>query len=278
MTPQFFDAHTHLNMLDLELPQLKGTLPPWQEVGEQTLANSIWFINIGADSKSSEEALSQARHFSSGGKFSGVGATAGIHPTENWQEKDLETIARLAKEELVLAIGECGLEYFHISDETARQRQCELFNRQIEIALAVGKPLMIHCRPSVEDTADAYDDLYEILASYREIVEGKIRFNLHFFAGDWAIAEKFLKLGAYLSFPGVITFSSQFDEIIKRMPLERLMSETDAPFATPVPHRGERNQPAYVVCIVDRLVALRPESEDEVRLALVNNAKTFFNL
>lgn len=278
MTPSFFDVHTHLNMLDLALPQFKDDLPDWRLVGKETLRQGVWFVNVGANAESSKLALGQAREFSLAGTFAGVGATVGIHPTEVWSDEDFALIAKLAEDNLVLAIGECGLEYFNISDEPVRERQCELFNKHIQLAIKLDKPLMIHCRSSEEDKNDAYEDLYEILSSYPEIVDGRIRFNLHFFAGDWVIAQKFLKLGAYLSFPGVITFSHQFDEIIKQVPLDRLLSETDAPFVAPVPHRGKRNQPAFVQYVAEHLAGLRGEERELVLSTLVSNARRFFNL
>lgn len=278
MTPKFFDVHTHLNMLDLALPQFKELAPDWRLVGKGTLEQGVWFVNIGADAESSRLALEQAREFSLVGAFAGVGATVGIHPTEAWSEADFALIGQLAEDKLVLAIGECGLEYFRITDEVIRQKQCELFNKHIQLAIKLGKPLMIHCRPSEGGGVDAYEDLYEILSSYPEVVSGQIAFNLHFFAGDWPIAQRFLKLGAYLSFPGVITFSHQFDDIIKKMPLDRLMSETDAPFVAPVPHRGKRNEPAFVSYVAYHLASLRGEEEGVVLASLVSNAKRFFNL
>jgi len=277
MTPKFFDAHTHLNLQFDE---------DWKEVGERALKAGVSFVNVGADAKSSKLALEQVKELDGLARrsFSGAGATVGIHPTES--SDDFEKIKELAKDEHVVAIGECGLEYFKLVGdvEKEKERQKELFIKHIELALEVGKPLMIHCR-------DAYDDCYEILKScfatnsakaslVKKASQDKQKplFCLHFFTSDWPTAQKFLGLGAYLSFPGVITFTSQYDEIVKNIPLDRIMSETDAPFAAPVPHRGERNEPAYVQFVAERICELRSEPREEILNALVQNAKNFFNL
>ncbi|MFA6476509.1 MAG: TatD family hydrolase [Candidatus Paceibacterota bacterium] len=263
MTPKFFDAHTHLNMLNIA-PW--GSEPGWEEVGKKTLEQGTWLVNVGADEKSSRLAVEQAHKLGEG-----CFATVGIHPTEG-EGSDFAVIAELAKDEKVVAIGECGLEYFKIDNEDIRSQQCELFIKHIELALEVGKPLMIHCRANAD--GDAYQDTLEILRSY----EGKVRFNMHFYTGDWATAQEFLALGGYLSFPGVITFTKQYDEVVKKAPLDRIMSETDAPFATPVPHRGERNEPVYVHYVAEHLAKLRPEPKEEVLGALVQNALNFFDI
>jgi TatD DNase family protein len=261
MIPKYFDAHTHLNIQFNE---------DWKEVGQRALDSGVAFVNVGADVERSKLAVQQAKHFRENGW-----ATVGIHPTENGE--DFAVIEKLAEDEHVVAIGECGLEYFRIEDEKTKEEQKILFKKHIELALKLNKPLMIHCR-------EAYEETYEILKEYRDKVGEKLKFNMHFFAGDWAIAQKFLELGGYLSFTGVITFTDQYDEVIKKMPLDRLMAETDAPFVAPVPYRGKRNEPAYVSLVADRIACLRSQAElrlephEEVLEALVQNALKFFNL
>lgn len=273
MIPKFFDAHTHLNMLNIK--PWEGE-PGWQEVGERTIKDGTWLVNVGADEKSSRLAVEQAHKLGDG-----CFATVGIHPTEG-EGSDFTVIAELAKDEKVLAIGECGLEYFKIDNEDIKSHQCELFIKHIELALEVGKPLMIHCRANAD--GDAYQDTLEILRSYlsEEAVaksgRERLKFNMHFYAGDWAMAQEFLALGGYLSFPGVVTFTKQYDEVVKRAPLDRIMSETDAPFATPVPHRGERNEPSYVHYVAEHIAKLRSEPKEEVLGALVQNALNFFDI
>lgn len=263
MIPKFFDVHTHLNMLNIT--PWESELD-WQEVGKKALEQGTWLVNVGADEKTSRLAVEQAYQLDEG-----CWATVGLHPTES-DDSDFEVIRELAKDEKVVAIGECGLEYYKIEDEDIKAKQCKLFIKHIDLALEVGKPLMIHCRANSD--GDAYEDALEILRSY----EGKVRFNMHFFSGDWALAEQFLALGGYLSFPGVITFTHQYDEVVKRAPLSRIMSETDAPFAAPVPHRGERNEPSYVHFVAEAIAKLRPEPQEEVLSTLVQNALNFFDI
>lgn len=263
MIPKFFDAHTHLNMLNID-PW--GSEPNGEEVGKKTLERGTWLVNVGADEKSSRLAVEQAHKLGEG-----CWAAVGIHPTES-EDSDFEVIRELARDEKVVAIGECGLEYYRIEDEDTKAKQCELFIKHIELALEIGKPLMIHCRANAD--GDAYEDTLEILRSYG----GKVRFNIHFYTGDWAMAEQFIALGGHLSFPGVITFTKQYDEVVKGAPLDRIMAETDAPFATPVPHRGERNEPSYVHFVAEHLAKLRSEPKEEVLEALVQNALNFFDI
>lgn len=257
----FFDAHTHLNM------QFEND---WREVGERALQAGVGFVNIGADLLSSQKAVEQAEYFGLNGFCS-----VGLHPTDGNLD-DFVQIAELANNPKVGAIGECGLDYFHQNQIEARVAQKELFKKHIDLAFSLSKPLMIHCRPSA-GAFDAYDDLVEILASYQE--QGTLpTFNMHFFAGNWPLAQKFLVLGGYLSFPGVITFSDQYNEVVRNAPLDRLMSETDAPFAAPVPFRGQRNEPAHVKFVAEKIADLRPEPREEVLAALVQNAQKFFSL
>jgi len=275
MAPKFFDAHTHLNMkFDAD----------WREVGKRTIASGTWFVNVGADEKSSLLALGQAKELGTG-----CWSTVGFHPTES-EGGDFEVIKKLAKDPKVVAIGECGLEYYEnqkskiknqndnakLKIEEIKEEQRELFRKHIELALEVGKPLMIHCRAN--EDGDAYLDVLEILKRYKAEVGDKLQFDMHFFTSDWPTAQKFLDLGGYLSFPGVITFTHQYDEVVKNAPLGRIMAETDAPFATPVPHRGERNEPAYVQFVAEKIADLRSEPRDEVLAILVENAKEFYHL
>lgn len=283
MTPKFFDAHTHLNMLNISPWENESG---WLEVGQRTLEAGISFVNVGADEKTSRLALEQVKELGEG-----CWATVGIHPTETchseasgegWNsDSDFEVIQELARDPKVVAIGECGLEYYRLPDSAKSSvvaKQKELFIKQIELALELDKPLMIHCRSTDKNNLDAHQDAYEILKGYRDKVGDKLQFNMHFFTGDWPMAQKFLELGSYFSFNGVVTFADQYDEIVKNVPLDRLMSETDAPFVAPVPHRGQRNEPACVELVAGRLAELRSEPKKSVLTALVQNAQKFFRL
>lgn len=272
MTPKLFDIHSHLNLSQFD--------QDWPEVLERTLMGDCWTITVGADLASSRKAVEIANT-----KGEGVWATVGFHPTdaadlsnETWNE-----LTELAKDKKVVAIGECGLEYFQrISNvksqmanempEIQKEKQKELFKKHIELALELNKPLMIHCRPS-EGSQDAYLDALELLREYRGA-----RGNFHFFAGDREIAQKCLALGFTLSFTGVITFAHQHDEVIKNTPFEMIMAETDAPFVAPASFRGKRCEPLYVAEVVKKMAELRGISADKMAQISVENGRRIFGV
>jgi len=201
-------------------------------------------------------------------------------------KKVYDTYHELAKDAKVVAIGECGLDYYRIMNHESRiteelkTQQKETFRKQIALAREVKKPLMIHCR-------NAYEDLLTIL---REEKADEIGGDIHFFAGEWDIAKQFLDLGFYLSFTGVITFpprrprlageagANQYDEVVKKAPLDRIMIETDAPYVTPVPYRGKRNEPLYVEEVARRIAEIKGITLDEAARATAENAIRLFRL
>lgn len=199
----------------------------------------------------------------------GVYASVGLHPTKScgasFEEFDYEYYKQLAGDPKVVAIGECGLDYYRLSEET-KEKQKESFERQIILSLEVGKPLMLHIR-------DAYEDALDVLRAHKG-AQG----NVHFFAGSLSVAKQFLDLGFTLSFTGVITFTHDYDDVIKNMPLARILSETDAPYVAPVPHRGKRNEPAYVALVAKQIAAIRGEDEHKVYASLVQNARRVFDI
>ncbi len=169
------------------------------------------------------------------------------------------------KSEKVIGIGECGLDYFHGKEE-AKEKQKELFENQIELAMESGKPLMLHIR-------DAYEDAIEILNKY----DG-VRGNVHFFAGSKGMAQQFLDLGFTLSFTGVITFAKEYEDLIKSIPLDRILSETDCPFVAPALYRGKRNEPSYVIEVVKKISEIKDLSFEEVSSQLLQNSKNLWGI
>ena len=133
-------------------------------------------------------------------------------------------------------------------------------------------------RDSDKVLADAHQDILEILSEKKKIVGGRLRGNVHFFTGPLSIAKKFLDIGFTLSFTGVLTFARDYDETVRYAPLASIMSETDCPFAAPVPYRGRRNEPVYVKEVVKKIAEIRNEDFEFVRAALVSNALRFFNI
>ncbi|MEK7504682.1 MAG: TatD family hydrolase [Patescibacteria group bacterium] len=246
------DIHAHLNFPQFAEDR-EGVIKRAREVG-------VRMINVGTDLATSREVVALAEKYPSE-----MWATVGIHPTDigeiSWDE-----LEHLAQNKKVVAIGECGLDYFHVKDVAERQKQAEVFEQQIALAQKVNKPLMIHCR-------DAYDDLLAVLNNFPGVTG-----NVHFFAGDWPTAKKFLALGFTLSFTGAITFASNYDEVIKNLPLESLLIETDCPFVAPVPHRGQRNEPSYVVEVAKRVALLKGISLEEVARVTTATARLRFGL
>ncbi|MEX0918824.1 MAG: TatD family hydrolase [Candidatus Paceibacterota bacterium] len=249
-----FDIHAHLNFPDFDADR-ESLITKLAEAG-------IGVINIGTDLKTSEEVVSLA------GRYDHLWAAVGIHPHEAGQLGDIsfDRLATLAALPKVVAIGECGLDLFRPADREQQAGQEALFIKQIELARTVGKPLMLHVR-------EAYSEVLAILDRYPDV-----RCHAHFFAGDLDIARRFLDRGDSLSFTGVITFADQYDEVIKQVPLDRLLAETDSPYVAPAPHRGRRNDPANVRLVAERIAHLRPEPSEVVLTALRDNALRIFNL
>ncbi len=170
-----------------------------------------------------------------------------------------------------MAIGECGLDYFHGTAEDF-VRQKEVFLEQIQIANEVNKPLMLHVRNGKENTG-AYKEAVEMLKQH-----AKVRSNFHFFAGSLEDLKLILDIGATVSFTGVVTFVRSYDEIVKYVPADRIMSETDAPFVAPAPHRGKRNEPLFIKEIVASLAAIRGETTEKLSAQIIDNARTMFGI
>ena len=150
--------------------------------------------------------------------------------------------------------------------------QEEAFKAQIALANELGKPLMLHIRPS-DGSMDAYEDALVILKEYAKVLG-----NVHFFAGTYEVAKKFWEIGFTTSFTGVITFATQYDEAIQKAPLDMLHGETDAPYVTPKPFRGQRNEPLHVREVYKRIAELRGEDSEKVRLQLLENARRVFGI
>ncbi len=252
------DIHAHLNFPAYEADRA--------EVIKRTVEAGCGVINIGTDVKTSQEVLALAQTTPE------FWAAVGVHPeiAETGEEIDWEALALLAAEPQVVAIGECGLDYFQRGggslESGIKERQRELFERQITLAAELGKPLMLHIRES-------YDDVLAILKLYPGV-----RAHAHFFAAPWETAKKFLDQGLTLSITGVITFTDQYDEVVKQTPLNSLLAETDAPYVAPVLYRGKRNEPLYVAEVVKRIATLKNVSPETVADAMVANARRVFAL
>lgn len=249
--PKYFDTHSHLNFPQYDEDRKK--------VYARMEAFDVYTVIVGTDEKTSRESVEYAQ------KSERLYASIGVHPADDSEAQfNQEVFEGLVNDKKVVAIGEIGLDYFHSDD---KERQKKLFSAQIEFAIKHDLPLIIHCR-------DAYEDVLEILEGYK----GAVRGNMHFFAGGIEIADRVLDLGFNISFPGVITFAQEYEEVVRHIPLDRIMAETDAPYVAPVPHRGERNEPAYVRYVYEKIAEIRGEDEKKMAKILTENALRFFRI
>jgi TatD DNase family protein len=210
-------------------------------------------INVGCDAATTEQAIAVA------GANEGIFATAGLHPHE--AKHGVDTILPFVDDPNIVAIGECGLDYFY--DHSPRAQQREAFAAQIQLAHRCSLPLVIHTR-------DAWPETFDIIDA--EGVPERTIF--HCFTGGPDEARQCLSRGAYLSFSGIVTFktATELREAARQCPIDRILAETDSPYLAPVPHRGRANQPAYVTHVVQALSDVREQALEEVRAATVANA------
>jgi len=267
------DTHSHFNLAQFEADQFEAIT--------RMRDGDIGTICVGIDVPTSEKAVALAA------SNPDIWACVGQHPTHWGEEFNPTQMHDIAAAPRVVAIGECGLDYFREDDRTdeAKQKQRELFQAQIELAARFDLPLMLHIRPEA-GTMKAYEDALEMLEVQQQIMtqsggtaaSKSLRGTAHFFAGDKTIADRFLTLGFHISFSGVITFVKEYEDLVAHIPLERILSETDAPFAAPAPHRGKRNEPSYVIEIVKKIAEIKKCTYEEVSLQLLTNAKNLFKL
>jgi TatD DNase family protein len=271
MIPKLIDTHCHLNFPDFDADPSMGLGAGREEVIKRTLEQDIWMINIGTDLKSSKESIGLAEKHELAPHGGGIFASVGLHPTDRECKRfDIDKYRELAKYSKVVAIGECGIDMFR-RERSDMERQKEIFKKQIELAVELNKPLVIHCR-------DAHSEVIDILKSYFLNRKSEYNGNVHFFSGTWQEAEQYLDLGFSLSFTGVITFTNAYDNIIRGLPLEKIMVETDAPFVAPAPYRGRRSEPLHVKEVAKRIAEIKNISYEEVAQATTQNAVNFFRL
>lgn len=248
MALKLFDSHCHLYMSQFDADR--------DQVLTRMQEQNVGAVIIGTNLAESTQALALAK------QYDFLWATVGLHPNEK-ESNDMSEYEALAQDPKVVAIGECGLDYFRSNKEGQKER----FVAQIKLAERLSKALVIHCR-------DAHDDMLQLLAEHTPTVP----VVMHFFTGSGELAQKYLDLGCYLSFPGPITYTDMYDDSIRVCPLGKMLVETDAPFAAPVPNRGKRNEPVFVADVVAKIVAIQGVSADEVAEATVRNAQKVFNL
>ena len=248
---RLFDSHCHLHF-----PQFDADRAA---VLERMRQADMGAVLIGTDLATSRVALALAQ------EHDFLWASVGLHPNDNKDEHfDISKYEELAQDPKVVAIGECGLDYFRA---VKTDGQKERFLQHIALAEKVGKPLVVHCR-------EAHDDLLEILQEQKPAVPVII----HFFTGSGELAQKYLDLGCYLSFPGPITYTTMYDDSIRVCPLDKMFIETDAPYAAPVPNRGKRNEPIFVEQVAAKIAQIKGLTIEEVAAQTAHNAVAVFKL
>ncbi len=252
-----FDVHSHLNFPQFEADR--------EAVIAEMVAKNIATITVGTGLETSRQAVWLAE------KYENLWAAVGFHPLDAGAvtEGDFAELKKIIGKEKVVAIGECGLDYSRPLTEDEKKKQKEGFLRQVELAVAADKPLIIHCR-------DAYEDVLGLLAEKKKEYGERLRGDFHFFTSPVDVAKKCLELGFYVSFTGPITFTKQYDEVVAFVPLEKIMIETDAPYAAPARERGRRNSPLYVGEMAEKIALIKKVALDVVEKTLVNNAFELF--
>ena len=253
------DTHTHL-----DFPRFDDDRE--QVIGQALAAGVGAIVDIGTDLASSQAAVALAEAYPQ------IYAAVGVHPhdAKTLTEETLEELGVLALHPKVVAIGEIGLDFFR--DLSPRDKQRQAFQQQLALASEVGKPVVIHDR-------DAHS---EVMAILRRWIEGghQPAGVLHCFSGDLAMAQEAIELGFYISIAGPVTFKNarSLRELVRQLPLEKLLVETDCPYLSPHPHRGKRNEPAYVKLVAQEVARVKGLSPEEVARITSDNAQALFAL
>ena len=236
---------------------------------------TILSIGIGDGPDTMHQALDLAREYANRPGIPAIYASAGIHPHEAQLANDAAytKLNQLLDQPEVLACGEIGLDYYY--DHSPREVQKTVFSRQMEIAAAHKKPIIIHCRPS-DNSTNAWDDTLAMLESeWSSTALGGI---LHCFTGEWTHARRAMDLGFLISFAGNITFpkAQPIRDVLAKVPLDRVLIETDAPFLAPVPNRGKRNESAWVAEVAAKVAEVKFIAPDEAAFRTTENFHRFF--
>ena len=244
-------------------------------------ANDSGLIRIlvpGLHHKSSSDAVRLAETNQS------VYAAVGFHPTdlEEFSESTFEQVKQLAHHPKVVAVGEIGIDYYWVKENDKREFQREVLKLQLEFAKEINKPVIIHMREENDAwSGEASVDLLKILEEWQSSLHGSIAERpgvLHSFNGNLETAQKALSLNFYIGITGPVTYKNAEEKrnIIRQLPLAKLLIETDSPFLTPVPHRGKRNEPAYVRHIADKIAEIHLKSPAEIAAITTANAARLF--
>ena len=308
----YIDTHCHVNFTDFR--------DDHEEVINRALENDTWMILVGSKMTNNLRAIEMAKNYKKG-----VFAAVGVHPvhlrehkiyekdphsgeeinfTSKAEEFDIdeyyEMIVKSIKEVPVqrsfilnnawgriVAIGETGMDYYHLPEKISPMQREEyideqilIFRKHIKLADKVKLPLIIHCRGTKDDPYGAYDDLLKVLKEEKIKYPDGIQGVIHCFGGNFDQAKEFIKLGFYIGFTGNVTFdkTGRYDEMIKGLPLDRILIETDSPYLTPMPYRGKRNEPSYVKRVAEHIAKIANLTVYEIANVTSKNAMELFKL
>jgi TatD DNase family protein len=266
------DSHAHLDSPRYDADRDELLQRAWQQ-GVRTVLS----IGIGDGPDTMQQALELSQRYAGKPEIPRILATAGIHPHEA-QLADaaaLQKLDGLLANPDVLAVGEIGLDYYY--DHSPREQQKQAFAQQMEIAAARRRPIIIHCRPS-DGSTNAWDDTLAMIEN--NWMGTNLGGILHCFTGEWEHARRAMDGGFLISFAGNVTFpkAESIRQVAAKVPLDRMLIETDAPFLAPLPHRGKRNEPAWVVRVADKLGEVCGVPAELVASSTANNFFRFFGV
>ena len=256
-----FDSHCHPQMVQYEKDR--------EEMLKRAKDAGVFMICVGTDLETSRQAIELAQ------KNEGMWASVGLHPNDNLDEKfSPDLYEELLKMPKVVAMGEIGLDYYRTTDLKDQEIQKERFEQQLRLVEKLKLPIILHSRDAGKgSTGKVHEDMIDVLKNNFSGVG-----VAHSFTGSMEDAKKYLELGFYLGFNGIITFARQYDEIVREVPLERILLETDSPYLTPEPYRGKRNEPVHVMEVAKKIAELKNESLERVVEQTTKNCQNLFKL
>lgn len=249
------DSHAHLEMREFDSDR--------HDVIERAgLAGVDCIVTVGTNPGLSRKALSIAH------QYKNIYATVGVHPHDVAKagDKSFDELKALAQDPKVVAYGEIGLDYFR--NISPREKQIEMFAKQLELAQELNLPVIIHDRDAHEETL-------------RMVKTSGVRLGVfHCFSGDWAMARQCIDLGFYISVPGVVTFdkSKVLQDVVRQAPLDTILLETDCPYLTPVPHRGKRNEPSFIIHTAKKVAEIKKLPWEDIALTAARNTRKLFRI
>jgi len=249
------DSHAHLEMREFDSDR--------NDVIERAeLAGIDCIVTVGTNPGLSRKALSIAH------QYENIYATVGVHPHDvaKASDKSFDELKALAQDPKVVAYGEIGLDYFR--NISPREKQIEMFAKQLELAQELNLPVIIHDRDAHEETL-------------RMVKASGVRLGVfHCFSGDWTMARQCIDLGFYISVPGVVTFdkSKVLQEVVRQAPLDTILLETDCPYLTPVPHRGKRNEPSFIVHTAKKVAEIKKLPWEDIAQTAARNTRKLFSI